>query len=345
MYRGNDTPHHRTGTKHKAYPTYDFACPIVDSLEGVTHALRTTEYNDRDEQYHWIQAALDLAHRTQIRAFGKMNFVHTCLSKRKLAWFVENKLVEGWFDPRFPTIQGIMRRGVTIEGLKSFILSQGASRRIITMEWDKFWAENKQVLETTAARYMGVMTPGEVTLTLTNVAAEITAHSTPIMPQFPDKGSRVIRRFNKVFIDHADALVMSVGEQVTLLRWGNVTIKSIEKSADGTRVVSMTAENNPESTDFKKTKKYTWLAATVRLTPQTLFLFEPPYFLPSLLFFCSAGGILPLLPPPLRQMSHTWSPAPVGSFSPSAAPKARWDRSSPPHLLPFPLSLLSLGCS
>jgi putative endonuclease len=84
------------------------------------------------------------------------------------------------------------------------------------MEWDKFWAENKQVLETTAARYMGVMTPGEVLLTLTNVSDEITAHSTPIMPQFPDKGSRVIRRFNKVFLDHVDALVMNVGEQLSV---------------------------------------------------------------------------------------------------------------------------------
>ena len=263
LYRGNDTPHHRTGTKHKAYPTYDFACPIVDSLEGVTHALRTTEYNDRDEQYHWIQEALGLAHRTKIQAFGKMNFVHTVLSKRKLAWFVENNLVEGWFDPRFPTIQGCIRRGVTVEGLKGFIISQGASRRVITMEWDKFWAENKQVLETSAPRYMGVQTPNEVVLTLTNVAAEVTAHSTPLMPQLPEKGSRVIRRFNKVMIDQADALCMSQGEQVTLLRWGNVTITKIDKQASDGKVIAMTGEYNADSTDFKKTKKYTWLAATV----------------------------------------------------------------------------------
>ena len=194
-----------------------------------------------------------------------MNFVHTCLSKRKLAWFVENKLVEGWFDPRFPTIQGCMRRGVTVEGLKGFILSQGASRRVITMEWDKFWAENKQVLETTAHRFMGVTTPGEVVLTLTNVAAEITAHSTPLLPQLPDKGTRVIRRFNKVLIDQADAALISKGEQVTLLRWGNVTITAVDKGADG-KVLALSGEYNADSTDFKKTKKYTWLAATVSLS-------------------------------------------------------------------------------
>ena len=127
-----------------------------------------------------------------------MNFVHTVLSKRKLNWFVENKLVEGWFDPRFPTIQGCVRRGVNVDALKNFILSQGASRRVITMEWDKFWAENKKVLEESAKRFMAVATVDAVEFTVTNVAAQIEVVPVQVHPQKPEMGFRVMRRLNKV---------------------------------------------------------------------------------------------------------------------------------------------------
>lgn len=122
-YRCNQTPHHRIGAKYKVYPTYDFACPFVDAFEGITHALRSSEYHDRNDQYYWIQTDMGFS-KVHIYEFSRLNLVYTLLSKRKLLWFVQNGLVEGWDDPRFPTVQGIVRRGLKIEALIQFILEQ-----------------------------------------------------------------------------------------------------------------------------------------------------------------------------------------------------------------------------
>jgi glutamyl/glutaminyl-tRNA synthetase len=248
LYRFNDTPHHRTGTKYKAYPTYDFACPIVDSLEGVTNALRTTEYNDRDEQYHWIQNALGLRH-VYILSYGKINFINTVLSKRKLTWFVENGYVDGWNDARFPTIQGCIRRGMQVESLKSFIISQGASKRVINMEWDKFWSENKKVLEDISPRYMAVSTDRKVLFTVTNIPKEIEGVLINIHPSKPEMGQRVLRRYHEIYLEVDDAQLFAEGEEVTLVRWGNFFIDRIVKDENGT-VLSLEVPYLPPSSSL-----------------------------------------------------------------------------------------------
>ena len=140
-----------TSRRFQVYPTYDFACPIVDSIEGVTHALRTTEYMDRDDQFHWFIDACGLRKPT-IYAYARLNLTNTVMSKRKLTWFAESGKVDGWDDPRFPTVRGVLRRGLTIEALKQFILAQGSSRSVVFMEWDKIWAMNKKVIDPVAPR-------------------------------------------------------------------------------------------------------------------------------------------------------------------------------------------------
>uniref|UniRef100_A0A3Q0RIJ0 Bifunctional glutamate/proline--tRNA ligase n=1 Tax=Amphilophus citrinellus TaxID=61819 RepID=A0A3Q0RIJ0_AMPCI len=273
LYRCKNAPHPRTGDTYKVYPTYDFACPIVDSFEGVTHALRTTEYHDRDEQFYWIISALGIR-KPYIWEYARLNLNNTVLSKRKLTWFVDQGYVDGWDDPRFPTVRGVLRRGMTVEGLKQFIAAQGGSRSVVNMEWDKIWAFNKKVIDPVAPRYTALSSSYVVPVSVpeaTEEMKEVAKH-----PKNTEVGMKEVWYGPRVLIEGADAETFTEGEVVTFINWGNLIITKIKKGADG-RVLSIEARLNLDNKDYKKTTKITWLAETscAPLLPAVCINYQP----------------------------------------------------------------------
>ncbi|XP_060735892.1 bifunctional glutamate/proline--tRNA ligase isoform X1 [Tachysurus vachellii] len=258
LYRCKIASHPRTGNTYKVYPTYDFACPIVDSIENVTHALRTTEYHDRDEQYYWVIDALRLR-KPYIWEYARLNLNNTLLSKRKLTWFVDQGYVDGWDDPRFPTVRGVLRRGMTVEGLKQFIAAQGGSRSVVNMEWDKIWAFNKKVIDPIAPRFSALLSSQVVPISISDTKEEM--KEVAKHPKNADVGMKQVWYGPKVFVEGADAETFTEGETVTFINWGNVIITKIHKDSSGT-ISSLEGRLNLENTDYKKTTKITWLADT-----------------------------------------------------------------------------------
>ncbi|XP_067421040.1 bifunctional glutamate/proline--tRNA ligase isoform X2 [Emydura macquarii macquarii] len=256
LYRCKTQPHPRTASNYNVYPTYDFACPIVDSIEGVTHALRTTEYHDRDEQFYWIIEALGVR-KPYIWEYSRLNLNNTVLSKRKLTWFVNEGLVDGWDDPRFPTVRGVLRRGMTVEGLKQFIAAQGSSRSVVNMEWDKIWSFNKKVIDPVAPRYTALLKDEVITVNIPEALEEM--KEVAKHPKNTDVGLKPVWYSSKVLIEGADAETFTEGETVTFINWGNIIITKIHRNSSS-KIVAIDAKLNMENKDYKKTTKITWLA-------------------------------------------------------------------------------------
>ncbi|KAJ4388843.1 hypothetical protein N0V93_006304 [Gnomoniopsis smithogilvyi] len=259
IYRCNtEDAHHRTGTTWKMYPMYDFACPVVDSHEGITHALRSTEYTDRNPQYQWFLDTLKLR-QVHMWDFARMNFVKTFLSKRKLAKLVDTGRVWGWDDPRMPTIRGVRRRGMTVEALRDFIIKQGPSRNVTTMDWTVFWANNKKVIDPIAPRYTAISKKDAVRVKVTgaDAPAEPTSIEKPKHPKNKDVGVKKVFLSDELILDQADLALMKPDEEITLMTWGNAIVRDISGSAP---ITNATFELHLAG-DVKKTeKKVTWLS-------------------------------------------------------------------------------------
>ena len=160
----NDVPHHRTGTKWSIYPTYDFAHGQSDSIEEVTHSLCTLEFAAHRALYDWLIARLDIFPSKQTE-FARLNLSYTVTSKRKLLQLVEENIVDGWDDPRMPTISALRRRGYTPKSIRNFAEKVGVAKRDNLIDVALLEHSIREDLNKTTARVMAVLKPLKVVIT------------------------------------------------------------------------------------------------------------------------------------------------------------------------------------
>ncbi|MBR5250707.1 MAG: glutamine--tRNA ligase/YqeY domain fusion protein, partial [Clostridia bacterium] len=165
IYRVVHATHHNTGDKWCIYPMYDFAHPLEDAIEGITHSLCTLEFEDHRPLYDWVVNNCDFTHKPQQIEFARLNVTDTVMSKRFLKRLVDDKFVDGWDDPRMPTLCGIRRRGYPAEAVKDFCERVGVAKANSEVEQSYLEACVRENLNLTADRVMAVFDPLKVVIT------------------------------------------------------------------------------------------------------------------------------------------------------------------------------------
>jgi glutamyl/glutaminyl-tRNA synthetase len=239
--------HHRLPDV-KVFPTYDLACPIVDSLAGITHAMRSWEYTARNEQYSWFVEKLALR-KIEILSFSRLSFAFTLLGKRHLRALIAAGSASGWDDPRFPTVRGLRRRGLSPAALRTFTEEQGASCNANVHGWDKLWATNRDVVAKSCPRVMSIAPEEKVVLTIAGAPGGVA--QAPVLQTDPKRGFRELPTAGVVWIASDDLLLMKPGMKVTLLHWGNVIVD--EMTPDGV-TATWTVDR-----EFRGTPKINWI--------------------------------------------------------------------------------------
>ncbi len=203
IYRIKKMGHPRTGDAWCIYPMYDFTHCISDALENITHSLCTLEFQDHRPLYDWILDRLDVPCHPQQIEFARMNLNYTIMSKRKLQLLVDNHLVEGWDDPRLPTLAGIRRRGYTPRAIRKFCATIGVSKKESRIDMGLLENVLREDLNETAGRVMGVINPLRVVIENwpedTVEALDAVNH-----PQKPEMGKRQVTFSREIYIEQED---------------------------------------------------------------------------------------------------------------------------------------------
>lgn len=203
IYRISHASHHNTGDKWCIYPMYSFAHPLEDAIEGVTHSLCTTEFEDQRPLYDWVIRECEMESTPKQIEFGRLNITNTVMSKRKLKLLVDEKFVDGWDDPRMPTISGLRRRGVTPEAIHEFSKELGISKgsgAVDSAMLDHFVRED---LKLKAPRTMGVLNPLKVVIT-NYPEGQVEMLDAEINPENPEMGIRQIPFSREIYIEQED---------------------------------------------------------------------------------------------------------------------------------------------
>lgn len=194
--------------------------------------------------------------------YSRLNLKYTVLSKRKLRWLVNNNKVDSWDDPRLPTLRGILRKGITMDALKAFILEIGPSTNTVFMEWDKIYALNKDIIDPMSKRIFAVTSEDPVGVEIENFDDLISDTSVLVdWHQKVDLGKRAQLRSKKLFIEPEDAEGIEEGIKLTLYKWGNSRVTKVVKDNVSGKITQIAIKLTPEDQDFKKTKVVHWISA------------------------------------------------------------------------------------
>ncbi len=203
IYRIVHTSHHRQGDKWCIYPLYDFAHPIQDAIEGITHSLCSLEFENHRPLYDWVVDNIDFEKKPKQREFARLNVTYTVMSKRYLRQLVETKLVDGWDDPRMPTICGLRRRGFTAASIFDFVERAGVAKAYSLVDIELLEHCIREELNITAPRRVAVLEP--IKVVITNYPEDkVEYFELPNNPNDENAGKRKVPFTREIYIDKSD---------------------------------------------------------------------------------------------------------------------------------------------
>ncbi len=278
LYRIKYAEHPRTGNKWCIYPMYDFTHPISDAIEGITHSICTLEFEDHRPAYDWATSIDGIEHTPHQYEFARLNINYLLMSKRKLLYLVNNHLVDGWDDPRMPTIAGIRRRGYSPEAMKDFVQRVGVAKVESVVDYSLMEFCVREDLNRRAKRLMAVLDP--LKIIIDNYPEDkVEYFDAENNPEDENGGTHKVAFTKELYIEREDFMEVPVkgyhrlypGNEIRLKHAYYVTADSVDKDAEG-NITAVHCTYDPESrggttADGRKVKGTShWVSATESIT-------------------------------------------------------------------------------